>query len=198
MITIKTKTLFFFLFIGISIFAQSRTNLEIINALVDSSTLVLSSQITDSIREYNIEYQTVAEYSMLNNRAENSFVRNGIAISLDKANNKISYSISKAGVNYSDLFKDGLLGGYLLERKIILSGEYVVENSSSILHADTFHYSVTDTIQFENRNFVENHSLPFTKGNVPSEPFFPSMLEPIIAITAVVVTVVLFFTVRSN
>ncbi len=198
MITIKTKALFFFLFIGISIFAQSRTNLEIINALVDSSTLVLSSQITDSISEYNIEYQTVAEYSMLNNRAENSFVRNGIAVSLDKANNKISYSISKAGVNYSDLFKDGLLGGYLLERKIILSGEYVVENSSSILHADTFHYSVTDTIQFENRDFVENRSLPFTKGNVPSEPFSPSMLEPIVAITAVVITVVLFFSVRSN
>lgn len=198
MITIKTKILFFFLFISTSIFAQSRTNLEMLHTLVDSSALSISSQISDSNFEFFIENQTVAEYSVLNKRVENSIVRYGIAVSLDNANNKISFSISQASVNYSDLFKDGLFGGYLLERKFVLSGEFVIENSSSVLNADTFYYTVTDTIPFDNLNFVENNSLPFTKDNVPSEPLFPSMLEPIVAITAVVVTVVLFFTVRSN
>ena len=198
MITINTKILFFFLFISTSIFSQSRTNLEMLNALVDSSALSISSQISDSNFEYFLENQTVAEYSVLNKRVENSLVRNGIAVRLENANNKISYSISQASVNYSDLFKDGLFGGYLLERKFVLSGEFVIENSLSVLNADTFYYTVTDTIPFDNLNFVENNSLPFTKDNVPSEPLFPSMLEPIVAITAVVVTVILFFTVRSN
>jgi len=198
MITLKTKTLFFFLFISASVFTQSRTNLEMLNILVDSSTSVISSQISDSNFEYNIEYQTVAEYSALNKRVENSFVRNGTRVSIDKVINKISYSISQASVNYSDLFKDGLFGNYLIERKFVLSGEYAIENSSSVLSADTFYYTVTDTIPYDKLNFVENNSLPFTKSNTPPEPFFPSMLEPIVAITAVVVTVVLFFTVRSN
>ncbi len=198
MITLKTKILFFFLFISTSIFTQSRTNLEMLNILVDSSALSISSQISDSNFEYNIEYQTVAEYSALNNRAENSLVRDGIKVSLENSTNIISYKISQAGVNYSNLFKDGLFGGYLLERKFVLSGEYEIENSLSVLSADTFYYTVTDTIPYDNLNFVENNSLPFTKDNVPPEPFFPSMLEPIVAITAVVITVVLFFTVRSN
>lgn len=198
MITLKTKSVLFFLLISTLVLAQSRTNLEMLNALVDSSTLSISSQISDSNFEYSIEHQTVAEYSALNKRVKNSLVRNGTAVSLDNTVNKISYSISQAGVNYSDLFKDGMFGGYLLERKFILSGEYVIEKSSSVLSADTFYYTITDTIPYNNLNFVENNSLPFTKSGVPSEPFFPSMLEPIIAITAVVVTVVLFFTVRSN
>jgi len=166
--------------------------------LVDSSASSISSQITDSNIEYNLEYQTIAEYSALNNRIENSLVRNAIKVSLDNSKNKISYSISQASVTYSDLFKDGIVGGYLLERKFILQGEYTIKNLSSVLNANTFYYTALDTIPYENINFVENNSLPFTKGAVPSEPFFPSMLEPIVAITAVVITVVLFFTVRSN
>ena len=198
MITLKTKILFYLLFISTSIFAQSRTNLEMFNSLVDSSVLSISFQISDSNFEYHVEYKTIAEYSALNNRVENSLVRNEIKVSLDNSTNLLSYKISQATVDYSDLFKDGLLGEYLLERKFVLSGEYTIENSSSVSSADIFYYTVTDTIPHEDLNFVENNSLPFTKGTVPSEPFFPSMLEPIVAITAVVVTVVLFFTVRSN
>ncbi len=198
MVTLKTKILILILFLSVSLLAQSRTNLEMINMLVDSSVLSISSRISDSHFEYNIDYQSVAEYSALNNRIENSLVRNEIKVNLDSSKNKISYSISQAGVTYSDLFKDGLVGGYLIERKFILQGEYTIKNSSSVLNADTFNYTVTDTIPYNNVNFVENNSLPFTKGTVPSEPFFPSMLEPIVAITAVVITVVLFFTVRSN
>ncbi len=196
--TLKFRIIIFIIFISVSLLAQSRTNLEMINILVDSSATSISSQITDPQFEFNIEYQTIAEYSSLNNRIENSLVRNKVKVNLDSSKNKISYSISHAGVTYSDLFKDGLLGGYLFERKFVLQGEYTIKNSSSVLNANTFYYTVTDTIPYENINFVENNSLPFTKGTVPSEPFFPSMLEPIVAITAVVVTVVLFFTVRSN
>ena len=198
MVTLNIKILSFILLISVSLLAQSRTNLEVINMLVDSSALSISSQISDLYSKYKIDYQSVEEYSPLNNRIENSLVRNEIKISLENAENKISYSISKAGVTYSDLFKDGIVGGYLIERKFILQGEFTIKNSSSVLNADTFYYTAKDTIPHENVNFVENNSLPFTKGAVPSEPFFPSMLEPIVAITAVVITVVLFFTVRSN
>ncbi len=198
MINIRIKTILFFLFISALTFAQSRTNLEMLNKLVDSSAYAVSSKILDLNKEYNVEYEAVAEYSALNKRVKNSFVRNGIAVNFDNTINKISYSILLASVTYSDLFKDGLFGEYLLERKFILSGEYSIEKSSSVLSADTFYYTVTDTIPYNSLNLVENNSLPFTKSNVPPEPLFPSLLEPIVAVTAVVVTVVLFFTVRSN
>ena len=55
-----------------------------------------------------------------------------------------------------------------------------------------------DTISYDNFAFIENNSLPFTNANVPSEPFLPSIIEPVIAITAIAVTIILFFTVRTK
>ena len=63
MVSLITKKLIFILFISVSLFAQSRTNLEMINMLVDSSAFSISFQIPDSNFEYNIEYKSVAEYS---------------------------------------------------------------------------------------------------------------------------------------
>ena len=112
--------------------------------------------------------------------------------------NIISYTISHAGVEYSDLFRDGLFGEYLMERKFDLMGNYVVEKNGIVIKSNTFELSRMDTISYNNFAFIENNSLPFTKANVPSEPFLPSIVEPVIVITAVAVTIILLFTVRSK
>ncbi len=179
--------------------AQNKTNLEMINQLVDSSSSKIVDEITNESISYNLHISSVKEYSILNDRVLASFSNRGIKLSaILNDTNKINYSITQAGVEYSNLFRDGMFGDYLLERKFILSGNFSIQNSSVILNADTFYYTATDTVAYDDFVFIENNSLPFTKGKVPEPPFVPSLLEPVIAITAVVVTVILFFSVRSK
>ena len=194
----KVQILFFFFLANVVFVAQSKSNFEVFNQLVDSSAVSLSSKISNLNSIYSLSNNTVKEYSVLNERVENSLVRKGVKITHNKSENKVSYSILQATVLYSDIFKDGLFGDYLIERKFILSGEYQIENSASVLNSDTFYYTVTDTIPYGHISFIENSSLPFTKSTLPAEPFFPSILEPVVAITAVAVTVLLFFSVRSK
>ena len=198
MLVVKSEILFFLFFINALLFAQSKTNLEVFNNLVDSSANAVFNNANEQSISYKILNKTIPEYSALNVRAENSLIRAGIKADNNNLDNKIIYSILRATVLYTELFKDGVFGGYLMERKFILSGEYQINVLSSTLNADTFHYTLTDTISYDNIDFIENNSLPFTKSKLPDEPFFPSLLEPVIAITAVAVTVILFFSVRSN
>ncbi|MEN8192770.1 MAG: hypothetical protein ABFS12_08120 [Bacteroidota bacterium] len=185
--------------VSIKIYSQTLSNLERINLLVDISTQNISSVINDSEIIFNIENKTPTEYSILNDRVISGLSKEGIKITNDfSSSNTIDFVISHAGVEYTDLFRDGLFGEYLLERRFDLTGNYVVNNEGMVLKADTFEITKTDTISYNNLAFIENSSLPFTKASVPSEPFAPSILEPVIAITAVAVTIVLFFTVRSK
>lgn len=198
MITIKRKIFFLILFVSVAVSAQVKTNFEIFNTLVDSSAYLISSKISKQDRKYFVEQNTINEYSPLSKRIENSLARNKISVGYDSTCDKIVYSISQASVGYSNLLKDGFLGNYLLERKIILRGEYAIKNFSNIINSDIFYYTVTDTIPYNQFNYIESGSLPFTKGKAPEAPFLPSILEPVIAVAAVVVTVVLFFSVRSK
>ena len=181
------------------LFSQTLSNLERINLLVDASTKEISSASQDTTDSYKLVNKTLNEYNILNSRVVAGLSKNGIKIDNDSSlSNIISYTISHSGVEYSDLFRDGLFGEYLLERKFDLMGNYVVEKNGIVINSNTFEISKMDTISYNNFAFVENNSLPFTKANVPSEPFLPSIVEPVIAITAVAVTIILFFTVRSK
>ena len=181
------------------LFSQTLSNLERINLLVDASTKEISSATQDTTQSYKLVNKTLNEYNILNTRVVAGLSKNGIMIDNDSSlPNKISYTISDAGVEYSDLFRDGLFGEYLMGRRFDLKGHYVVEKNGVVIKSNTFELSRMDTISYNNFAFVENNSLPFTKANVPSEPFLPSIVEPVIVITAVAVTIILLFTVRSK
>ncbi len=173
------------------------TNLERLTSLVDSSSskIVLAVQDTSSI--YNLSNNTPSEYSILDNRVISGLSKSGLKIS-ETGSNILTYTISNAGVEYTDLFRDGLFGDYLLERRFDLNGNFVITKLGRNIKSDTFELTLTDTINYDNLASVENNSLPFTKAIPPSEPFMPSIIEPVIAITAVAVTVILFFSVRSK
>lgn len=181
------------------LFSQTLSNLERINLLVDASTKEISSATQDTTQSYKLVNKTLNEYNILNTRVVAGLSKNGIMIDNDSSlPNKISYTISDAGVEYSDLFRDGLFGEYLMGRRFDLKGHYVIEKNGVVIKSNTFELSRMDTISYNNFAFVENNSLPFTKANVPSEPFLPSIVEPVIVITAVAVTIILLFTVRSK
>ena len=195
----KHQILLSLFFISQLLFAQEKTNLELINELIDTSTSKIVNNLSHfpSTPKLNINYPQ--EFSFLSHRVSNSFVRNGIKLSVDSsATTIINYCFSNIKVEYSNLFKDGLFGSYLMERKVTLSGDFSIQDSNMIANSDVFSFSVVDTIAYDNYYSLENSSLPFTKGNIPDPPFFPSILEPAIAITTVAVSVILFFSVRTK
>jgi len=55
-----------------------------------------------------------------------------------------------------------------------------------------------DTVNLSDLSEIENQNLPFTKGKVPSQPFFTGFWEPIIAVSTLILTVILLFTIRSK
>ena len=177
--------------------SQSVSNLERINSLIDSSSYKIVSVIEDTSNSFSFENNIPQDYSTLTSRVISGLNKNGIILG-ENESDKIIYTLSHAGVEYTDLFRDGLFGEYLLERKFDLKGNYVITESDITSQSDTFELTLTDTIRYDNLVLVENNSLPFTKAIPPSEPFVPSIIEPVIAITAIAVTVILFFTVRSK
>ena len=76
-----------------------------------------------------------------------------------------------------------------------LSGNYFISNQSQV---KDFKLTVVDTVNVENVQELENRSYPFTQGELPPEPFFSSLLEPIVAIGAAATVIILFFSVRSK
>ena len=189
-----------YFFLAIQFFAQPHTNLEVINSLIDSSAQQIAGQIKSKSNEFFIDYKSPAEFSFLNEQLISGLTKYDIEINVDSitTGSKIIYSLSDAGVFYSDIFRSGLFGGYLIERKFKLSGSYIIEKNGSVTDSESFNLTKTDTIDYDFINIIETPSLTFTQGNIPSQPFFPSIIEPLIAITAVAITVILFFTVRSK
>lgn len=185
--------------LAISLSGQTKSNLEIINGLIDSSISRIEIGDINNAKTFTLQNNSPNEYLSLNERTISALVKKGILINRDiSETNKINYSITQASVSYPTIFRDGILGDYLLERKVVLSGNYSIEVASLFSNADTFTYEITDTIKYSNISFVENSSVPFTKAKVPPTPLFPSLIEPIVAISAVAVTVILFFSVRSK
>jgi len=196
-----TKKIIFILVLLFSsgIFGQDKSNLETINGLIDSSVVEIINSAGELSKSFALVNNSPLEFATLNHHVKTAIVKAGVNVQVGETSiDKINYSLTQVNVNYSSLFRDGIFGDYLLERNTVVSGEFSIQNSKNVSFANTFNYTLTDTIQYSNLGLVENNSLPFTKGNVPSAPLFPSILEPIIAVTSVAVTIILFFSVRSN
>jgi hypothetical protein len=83
-----------------------------------------------------------------------------------------------------------------MQRKIDLSGSYSISKETVI--SERFDYAYIDTVSVDDAKAIENPSFPFTQAEIPSEPFFSSLLEPAIAIGSAALAVILFFTIRSK
>ncbi len=190
---------FFILFIPGLCRSQAISNLEVIHSLIDLSADAVSGNVTDPGRSYSLSFNSIDDYAYLQNRliAQLSSERN---INIDSLNNssRIIFNLDYAGVKYSDTFKDGVFGGFMLARKAEIKGSYQIVDELNISFSDMIEFSAADTISYDDLGFVEQAGLPFTRGELPPEPFLPSLVEPLIAVGAVVITIILFFTVRTK
>ena len=179
------------------IFAQPKTNLDVFYILVDSSVNDFISKIPQAEDTLNLELNLGEGYSIFENKIIADLNSSGKFYG-KKNNNavQINYIINDAKTEYGEIFRDGFLGDYFISRKISLKGNYLIKDESSYLKE--FNFASLDTLNYEEINYAEDESFPFTKGDIPSEPFFQGLLEPVVAIGAAAAAVILFFSIRSK
>lgn len=181
----------------IEVHAQPKTNLEIFYNLVDSSVNQFIKQLPEEEDSVGLELNLGESYSIFENKIIADIYSSGKFIAeKDKNALHINYIINDAKVEYGEIFRDGFFGDYFIPRKIFLKGNYLVKTNSALYKE--FNYSLNDTVKYDEINNIENNSYPFTKGEVPSEPFFSGLFEPVVAISTAALAVILFFTIRSK
>jgi hypothetical protein len=172
---------------------ESRTNLEVLFALADSSMaemFAMSPESGDSIR---VSANLAGDYSLFRNRL--LYNEGNLIFSMPEEAEYI-YTIHNAGVFYSDTFKESFFGDWYAAREIRFSGNYIVPALGSRYHEFTYVY--TDTVLYDEIEFLESSGIPFTTGTLPSEPVFSGLLEPVIIAVSSAAAIILFFTIRSQ
>ena len=188
-----------FLLINVSHQAQTKINLDVFKVLVDSSITEALVNISDSPKDIYLDLKFGSSYAILEDQIFKSIKahkKNISLISNPSENIGLSYSIENAVVNYGEIFRDGFLGDHFVERKIFISGSYRFQDKE--VKIKDFYFDNIDTVKFDEIQILENSSYPFTKGEIPSEPFLSNLFEPLVAITTAAVVIALFFTVRSK
>ena len=180
--------------------AQVKTNLEIITILIDETVNDVNQILPQDVNELTLNFYSANDLSVLKSKFVSSFQnRNITLVNTPKSEGtNLDITLEETKVDYTDSFRDGLFGTYLIERKTEISGSYFITKSGKSNDVIQFERSNLDTLDYDQISNIENRSIPFTQAEPPGEPFFSSLLEPAIALGAAAVTIYLFFTVRSN
>lgn len=197
---VKRSLRFLFFLIPFSVMAQpqSPSNLDVFYTLVDSASDMLIKDLGDA-KKVNLELNFGIDYSIFANQVRGKLLRNGVQLVTDQNEGenfvRVNLVLDNSYVGYSEQEKDGLFGDFYTERTIKISGNYFISRNSEV---EDFGFTSKDQVRVEDVDELENRSYPFTQGDLPPEPFFSTLWEPIVAIGAAAVTVILFFTVRSK
>lgn len=186
------------LILGISVFGQTESNYDLVNNLINKSLADINENIQETEQVYFTSV-TQPGAEILQNRIFDSYKTihsDAIPGKNDTAKN-INYALENINIEYSEAFRDNIFSSYNVERKVGVSGIGLISGDGSPASI-TFNESYTDTIGFDEIVEIEKSPFSYTKGEKPDEPFFKSVLEPVVAVSAVIVTVYLFFDVRSK
>ncbi|UCH64769.1 MAG: hypothetical protein JSW63_09075 [Ignavibacterium sp.] len=169
-------------------------------SLSDSLTSQIVSEIPNGKESIRLKLNLGDAYSIFANQIRRGFTENGIEIMSSDTNDtnllEMNIVMDNAGVEYGELDRSGWFGDYYAPRTVFISGNYFTSNTANPL-SDYF-ISVTDTIRVKDINTLENESFAFTRGQIPTEPFFSSIWEPVIAIGIAAAAIILFFSIRSQ
>ncbi len=192
------RFLFILILFQTTIYSQASSNIDQFYTLIDSASNLLIKDLGDS-KKINLELNFGIDYSVFANKVRGNLLRSGIQFvgndSIEENVVRVNFVIDNSFVRYTEPEKDGIFGDFFTERTIELSGNFFISNQSQV---KDFTIAVKDTINVEDVEKVENRSYPFTRGELPPEPFFSSLLEPIVAVGAAAIIIILFFSVRSQ
>jgi hypothetical protein len=201
------KLLRFFIFIlalSSSVKAQPSTNLEIFYELIDSAASQTAEEILLITPEVSLTVDLGTYYTLFENSIFSGLNKNGLKVKRgsEKTDSvpRLNFVIFDAEVTYGEHERDGFLGSFVVSREVSLRGSYLLTSyeESSITKMSELSFSYSDKVKVEDIEKIENRSYPFTIGIIPQEPFFSSLLEPVIAVGAAALAVILFFSVRSK
>ena len=190
----------FNLFTIFTLFAQVKTNLEVVESLVDTSAKNIVKNIKETNnKELNLKFIASNDYSILQTELISELQKNDFEILNNKKEQQtLNYTLNNAGVKYKNIFKDGILGAYLVERESAINGSFFIEHNGRVGKVIKFNYTQSDTVLYDDIKSLDNIAYQFTSAELPSEPFFSSLLEPTIAIGTAAIAVYLFFNIRSK
>jgi hypothetical protein len=198
--TKKLSILLAILLTTLNLFSQTKTNLEVFYSLTDSLVDQINSDIPSNEKKILLAINLGQSYSLFAGNIKDKFIKEGKEIieqPTDELNiPQVEIVMEGAGIEYGEMFRDGWFGTHYIQRYSTIFGNYF-ESFSNAGKKD-FEFTVIDTVKVEDLKFLENDSYPFTKGNIPSEPFLSGFAEPLIAIGTAAAVIVLFFTVRSE
>jgi hypothetical protein len=105
-------------------------------------------------------------------------------------------SITRTDVHYNEIESGAI------ERTCTVAFDAVVPSAlHGSVRARLFNTTLTDTVDQSDVQSLEAESYPFTKGIEPTRSsggFWHSVVEPVVVLSAAVVTVILLFSVRSQ
>ena len=192
------RFLFILLLFQTSANSQTISNLDQFYTLIDTATNQLINDLGD-VKKINLELNFGVDYSVFANKVRGNLLRSGVQLIGDNSEDqnfvRVNFVVDNSFVGYSEPEKDGIFGDFYTQRTLELSGNYFISNQSQV---KDYKLTVVDTVNVENVQELENRSYPFTQGELPPEPFFSSLLEPIVAIGAAATVIILFFSVRSK
>ena len=188
-----------FLALNLCIDAQTLNNLDRINILIGHS-IEKSDSLTGGEKSINLTYTSSQPLEILKPKIIQLFNERGYILNTSGAKSGISlnYNLLSVSVGYMNSSSDGFFGGVMLERQIKVAGSLIVTRSDKISKPFEFTETTTDTVNLDQISTLENKSLPFTQGQIPSQPLLSTFWEPILVVGTLIVTVILLFTVRSK
>lgn len=197
----------FFIFIALfssTSVSQTQNNLDIYYLLVDSAATEAADDIITITKDISITVELGTYYTIFENPIISKFSSKGIRVVRSSGSSQqtphLNFVLDNAEVNYKDLERDGFLGDFLVTREVRISGNYLLTSADELTSQQMkqFSYKFNDKVKADSLDRIENRSFPFTQGQLPPEPFFSSLLEPVLAVSAAAVAVILFFSVRSK
>lgn len=196
------KFLFILLFLNVftgCLFCQVKTNAEKFYGLIEKSvSAVLNGKVKNDSRVF-VDFSLPERFQLLKSsllEKTSSFVM--VNPQKDNSDFILTYSIEDAKVRYGDTFTKSFLGRNYVEREVALKGFANLNKPSENISTNRFEYAERDTVEYAGLRELGSPAYPFTNPEIPAEPFFSSIWEPIIAIGVAVTTVYLLFTVRSK
>ena len=185
--------LFVFIAIQSDIFANSiSTNKQIIDSIFNEFYSKVGVKLSEKkIRDVRINENT--NFNYFTNKLVNELSNKNIAVN-DKSQLSLKLDVREFEIIYIEVGDE-----YTRSIKVDASVN-LVDKNGEFKAIDSIFASFEDKINSDDINLIENEMFPFTKGKVPKpkKSLFDELLEPVIVVGAAVLTVVLFFSVRTK
>jgi hypothetical protein len=178
-------------------FPQITFSAESNKTIIDSLVSEFATRIIQVLNKKNIDkinISTKSNFEYFNDNFINNLIDGNIQIDSESPI-KLKLVMKDISVEYFELKSEDFQRRISLDFVVFLEEK---DGSINILNKEEFTYS--DTITSNDLELIENSNYPFTKGKFPTKnkSIFDEIIEPVIIVSAAIISVVLFFTVRSN